>query len=160
MYGGIVGFAKEDIIKVEKDRGPEPTGKKPSKKPDLSLFPTLVKMVERSLVLFNEIQRLQYKRNRNEITEPELIASMRRLCIEINAIYMKSADLPFLPADLKEYDQITQNIFTSMDIICEFYSKRGLKKWPERNRKIGVNMQIKDLHREIQRLSFAKKRVK
>ena len=82
-------------------------------------------MVERSMVLFNEIQRLQYKRNRNEITEPELIASMRRLCIEINAIYMKSADLPFLPADLKEYDQITQNIFTSMDIICGYYSKRG-----------------------------------
>ncbi len=111
------------------------------------------------MVLSNEIAKLHYRRNRNEITEPELIGRMQRLCPEINAIYMKSGDLPFPPDKIKAYDQINQNIFALMDNVCLYYSEKSLEKWSEKNRKIGVNMQMKSLKEEIRRPDFVKKRI-
>ncbi len=159
IYGEIVSFAKEDVIKVEKDRKPESIKIRPSKKPDSSPFSVLVSMVERSMVLSNEIENLHYSRNRNEITEPELIDRMQKLCPEINAIYMKSGDLPFPPDKIKAYDQITQNIFALMDNVCLYYSEKGLEKWSEKIREIGLNMQMKSLKEEIRRPDFVKKRI-
>lgn len=116
-------------------------------------------MIERSLDNFGKVTELHDIRNRNEITEQELISHMQRLCPEINSIYMQGGDLPLPPDDMKDYDQLAQSIFSLLDNICLYYSEKGLKTWPDENRRILVNMGIKDLHREIERLSFEKEKI-
>ena len=55
--------------------------------------------------------------------------------------------------------ELGQSIFSLLDNICLYYSEKGLKTWPDENRRILVNMGIKDLHREIERLSFEKEKI-
>lgn len=159
IYGGIVGFEKKDIIKIEKERANEPIKKRSLKREDSSPFSVLVSMVERSMGFSNEIENLHYSRALNKISELELIGRMQKLCPEINAITMKSGDLLFPPDNIKAYDQITLDIFNKMNNICLYYSEKGLEKWSGKNRKMDIKKQIESLKIKIRRPDFVKKRI-
>jgi len=168
MYGSVVGFPKEDVLRVvtpsptEPKREPVPTqtktisnkktGIRPSAKPDLSPSEIFSRMLVRSKALATEVTGLHKSRwFGKRISESELIVRMQRLCPEIRDIYMRHGDLPRILS--RKNDQVVGNIFALMDNICLYYSPKGLKTWSERDREINIKMEFKNIVEEVRRIS-------
>lgn len=96
---------------------------------------------------------------RGELDEPTLISRVRKVSGEIDAITSESADLPFPPQDVRDYDTRAQSLFGHLGNMALYYSERGIETWPEENRTFLMRSTVKDFRADLDRLRFEREKL-
>lgn len=93
------------------------------------------------------------------ITEDDMIAYMRQVSAEVNAISSDSGNLPFPPSDARDYDSRAQSLFGWLWNMDLYYSERGLETWPEKNRTSMMRSTVQDFRSDLDRLAFEREKL-
>lgn len=99
------------------------------------------------------------KYKQGNLSEGEYINFMERLCHKIDEFYYECGNLPIPPDDCMDYEQVCQNIFTTIHDISLYYSKKELETWPKKNREWLMQNTIKRCHEELRKLEFEESKI-
>ena len=93
------------------------------------------------------------------LDEPELLARIRAISPEIDAITDKASNLRFPPQDVIDYQNRAQSLFSHLNNMALYYSESGVTTWPEKNRTVLMRGTVKDFRADLRRLEFEREKL-
>jgi len=94
-----------------------------------------------------------------DLRESDLIHQMQAIEPTVSDLYLKSGNIPFPPQDCKDYDDACHCIFAVVHNMFLYYSKSGLKTWPQKNRDWLMQDTVKQFHSDTQRITFEERKL-
>ena len=88
-----------------------------------------------------------------------MIARVRTASSEIDAITNQALNLSFPPQDVRDYETRAQSLFGHLGNMALYYSERGVKMWPEKNRTVLMRLTVKDFRADLRRLEFEREKL-
>ncbi len=116
--------------------------------------------ITHEMILFGkEAVGLFRQYQQEQISEAELIRTMQALEQKVRELDRQAGDLPFSPADCKDFDQACQNLFATVDNMFLYYSEQGRTKWERPNRDWLMQDTIKRFNEDLQQIEFEEKKI-
>lgn len=112
----------------------------------------MVELAKQAIEYFGEYRR-------GKIPEEEFITKMQKMEPRVTELYRQSGNIPIPPEDCKGYYQACQNIFATIHDMFLYYSERGLKTWPKRNRDGLMQDTIKRFYEDWKRIEFEESKI-
>jgi len=93
------------------------------------------------------------------LEEPELLARIRAISSEIDAITDKASNLRIPPQDVVDYQNRAQSLFAHLSNMALYYSESGVTTWPEKNRTFLMRDAVKNFRQDLRRLEFEREKL-
>jgi hypothetical protein len=85
--------------------------------------------------------------------------TMEELQPAVRELYLQSGDIPMPPDDVKDYNQVCDNIFAQVDNMFLPFSDEGRGKWDQPQRDGLIAMAIRHYQKEKERLRFEEEKL-
>ena len=95
----------------------------------------------------------------SNLDETTLIARVRIVSSEIDAIADQALKLSFPPQDVRDYYARAQSLLCHLENMALYYSERGVNMWPEKNRTILMRFTVRDFRADLRRLEFEREKL-
>ena len=93
------------------------------------------------------------------IEEAALIAKIRAVSPEIDAISDIASNLRSPPQDVSDYQNRAQCLFCHLSNMALYYSESGIETWTEKNRTVLMRDSVKGFRADIRRLEFEREKL-
>lgn len=112
-----------------------------------AILKPMVRSASRATELFGE-----YTDGR--MSEEDFVSAMQKMEPQVRELYLESMRIPLPPQDCTDYEQACQDVFAIIDNVFLFYSERGLRTWPKKNRDWLMQDAVNRYYEHIERIKF------
>ncbi len=94
-----------------------------------------------------------------EMSEEQLTANIQATESTATEIYDRAGNLPMPPDDTADYDEACQGLFGTIHDLFLYYSVKGIKTWPQDNRRWLMANTIKRFYEDLRRVDFEEEKL-